>query len=236
MFIILGADEKEYGPVTPGHVIEWIRDGRANLATKAKRPGDPEWRSLGDFAEFNARAQPPVIKPVEPSAPPPVPDDEIVPASLRWRRLPAALIDGTLKSICYLPITVPLARFLFTQARSGKMLTFSEISTATNELVNTHVGQALPLLGLLVAVQLFLLTTRGQSVGKYVLGLRIVRIADNAPAGFRQAFLLRGAAPFVIEQIPVAGFFFWMVDSAFIFRADQRCVHDLIAGTKVVRV
>jgi uncharacterized RDD family membrane protein YckC len=29
---------------------------------------------------------------------------------------------------------------------------------------------------------------------------------------------------------------FWVTDSCFIFRADHRCLHDLMAGTKVVMV
>src|ERR1035437_7406561 len=52
MFKILGTDGKEYGPVTRGNVIEWIRDGRANLQTKAKRSDETEWKTLGDFPEF----------------------------------------------------------------------------------------------------------------------------------------------------------------------------------------
>ena len=33
----------------------------------------------------------------------------------------------------------------------------------------------------------------------------------------------------------VLGFVFLFVDYCFIFREDQRCLHDLIAGTQVVR-
>lgn len=60
MFTILGADGKEYGPVTAGKVGEWLNGGRATLATKAKRVDDTEWKTLGDFAEF---ATPPVTEP-----------------------------------------------------------------------------------------------------------------------------------------------------------------------------
>jgi hypothetical protein len=62
MFTILGSDGKEYGPVTAGKIMEWIRDGRANLQTKARREGEPEWKTLADFADFAAgSASPPVI-------------------------------------------------------------------------------------------------------------------------------------------------------------------------------
>jgi hypothetical protein len=51
MFTILGADGKEYGPVTAGKIHEWIAGGRANLQTKARRAGETEWKTLGDFPE-----------------------------------------------------------------------------------------------------------------------------------------------------------------------------------------
>lgn len=60
MFTILGADGKEYGPVTAGKIMEWIRDGRANLQTKARREGDTEWRTLAEFPDFaTGHAAPP---------------------------------------------------------------------------------------------------------------------------------------------------------------------------------
>jgi hypothetical protein len=54
MFTILGADGKEYGPVAADKVQEWIRGGRANFQTKARRVEETEWKTLGDFPEFTA--------------------------------------------------------------------------------------------------------------------------------------------------------------------------------------
>ncbi len=59
MFTILGADGKEYGPVTAGRVHEWISGGRANLQTKARRADETEWKTLGEFPEFSAAPPPP---------------------------------------------------------------------------------------------------------------------------------------------------------------------------------
>ena len=63
MFIIIGGDGKEYGPVTVEQIRAWLAGGRANLDTKAKAVGTDEWRRLGDFAEFASggiAAPPPV--------------------------------------------------------------------------------------------------------------------------------------------------------------------------------
>jgi hypothetical protein len=56
MFTILGADGKEYGPVTADKIQAWITGGRANRQTKARRDGETEWKALGDFPEFAAAA------------------------------------------------------------------------------------------------------------------------------------------------------------------------------------
>ena len=61
MFIIIGGDGREYGPVTADQVRAWINGGRANLETRAKQAGANEWRRLGDFPEFGAPAEPPTI-------------------------------------------------------------------------------------------------------------------------------------------------------------------------------
>ena len=236
MYIILGTDGKEYGPVTVGNVIEWIRDGRANLETKAKLAREDVWRTLGDFAEFGGR--PPATVP---DAPPvlaahpafELPVAGIEPAS-RWLRLPAAMLDGFLKALCCLPITIPLVRTVMAAALGGEEHTFAEISQITSGIVNDNLPRALPWLGLLVLVQFSLLAWRGQSVGKLLLRLRIVRELDGEAPGVVRAFLIRGSLPFMVEQIPFVGFVFWIVDSCYIFRDDHRCLHDLFAGTTVV--
>ena len=234
MFIIQGADGKEYGPVTTGHVGEWIRDGRANLSTKARRDDETVWKPLGQFEEFRSGPSPAV-----PSAPlmlpvaPPAAVVETIPANL-WLRLPAALIDGFLKTLCFLPTTIPVTRVLLEQAAKGGSTSLTEIAAVTKNVLNTSLEKSLPLLAALLLVQMGLLALRGQSVGKLIVGLRIVRLDGSAP-GFLHAFLLRSCIPFLLEQIPVLGLVFWVVDSCFIFRDDHRCLHDLLAGTRVVR-
>ena len=245
MYTIVGADGKEYGPITAAHIREWILDGRVNLQTRAKLDRENVWKTLGNFAEFARQTAPTQTTPT-PSAPPMVtarPDSSApitaAPAATdtsRWLRLPAAMVDGLLKVLCYLPITIPLLRTALAEALRGEQRSFAEISQLTTQIVDENLPHALPFFGVLVLVQFCLLAWRGQSVGKLLFGLRIVRFPDHTPAGFVRAFLLRGTVPFLLEQIPVLGLLVWAVDSCFIFRQDQRCLHDLIAGTKVVKL
>jgi uncharacterized RDD family membrane protein YckC len=89
------------------------------------------------------------------------------------------------------------------------------------------------LLGLL-GIQLFLLTTCGQTVGKRTIGVRIAMLEDQRNPGFVNAVLLRAFVPGLISMVPFLGTLFSLVDVLFIFREDRRCIHDLIAGTQVV--
>jgi uncharacterized RDD family membrane protein YckC len=82
----------------------------------------------------------------------------------------------------------------------------------------------------LVVVQLIYLARDGQTLGKKALKIRIVRYDDGGNPGFVKAVLLRAFVNGLLGIIPLYG----LVDILFIFGADQRCIHDLIAGTKVV--
>lgn len=54
MFTIIGADGKEYGPVTAEKLREWIASGRANAQTQCRREGETAWSTLGSLPEFAA--------------------------------------------------------------------------------------------------------------------------------------------------------------------------------------
>jgi hypothetical protein len=53
MYKIIGADQKEYGPVTGEQINQWIGQGRVNAQTKARAEGG-DWKTLGEFPEFSA--------------------------------------------------------------------------------------------------------------------------------------------------------------------------------------
>ena len=100
---------------------------------------------------------------------------------------------------------------------------------------------------LFTAMQGSLLATRGQTIGKWLVGTRIVR-ADNDEVptlartlGLRYGTLALGLPatllPLVlVGAIPYPLVVFGLIDIALIFRRDRRCLHDLIARTKVVAV
>ena len=58
MYKIIGADQKEYGPVTEDQINQWISEGRANLHTRIQVEGQNDWQPLGSLAEFAGRFGP----------------------------------------------------------------------------------------------------------------------------------------------------------------------------------
>jgi len=66
MYKIVAADGREYGPVPPEQLRQWIVQGRANAQTRALAEGASEWKSLGaipEFANFFEPQIPPTISP-----------------------------------------------------------------------------------------------------------------------------------------------------------------------------
>lgn len=231
MFTILGADGKEYGPVPAAKVQEWITGGRANFQTKARRVDETDWKTLGDYPEFQG-APPPVAPAVFAGTPVPATAATRAPLADRGRRLAGALIDGFLVWLCKIPIMFAALAVMKEAFADPTALHPEQISAA----VVGAIPRALPFLGLLAVVQTVLLCVRSQSIGKLILGMRIVSVKTGEPGGLLRAFTLRSLVTWLIEQIPLVGYVFWIVDVCFIFRDDHRCLHDLIAGTQVVKI
>jgi len=85
MFTIIGADGKEYGPVSAEKIRDWIAAGRANAQTQCRREGEAGWSTLGsldDFAGAFSATPPPAstlsAQPAAPSSAAPVSAEDIL--------------------------------------------------------------------------------------------------------------------------------------------------------------
>ncbi|MBC5763693.1 RDD family protein [Ramlibacter albus] len=78
------------------------------------------------------------------------------------------------------------------------------------------------------------LARRGQTVGKMVLGIRIVRI-DGSRASLGRLLGLRYGIGTLATVIPAIGQPYALVDALLIFRKSRRCLHDVIADTVVLK-
>jgi hypothetical protein len=58
MYKIIGADQKQYGPISEDQIRQWISEGRVNGQTVACAEGTEEWKPLSQFPEFGFTAPP----------------------------------------------------------------------------------------------------------------------------------------------------------------------------------
>jgi hypothetical protein len=63
MYKIIGADGREYGPVTIEQLKQWIAGNRANRRTSVKSERDTEWKPLDSLPELAGAFIPPPISP-----------------------------------------------------------------------------------------------------------------------------------------------------------------------------
>lgn len=54
MYRIIGADGREYGPISADLLRQWIAENRANANTRVIVEASTDWKSLGSLPEFSA--------------------------------------------------------------------------------------------------------------------------------------------------------------------------------------
>ena len=140
----------------------------------------------------------------------------------RWQRLGGALIDGVIMMVVLFPLLMLLGLASLSAAVEPSF---------THQLVSTAIG-----LAVFTAIQGFTLHTRGQTIGKIALGTRIVAADTQQLVPIGKLLGLRYLPLYLVSAIPLIGSVAGLINILFIFRTDHRCVHDLIAGTVVVRV
>jgi uncharacterized RDD family membrane protein YckC len=155
---------------------------------------------------------------------PPAADLEISQGSIlasRWARLAGSLVDGIVSMIILGPVMYFTG--FWERAMSGEVPILDTIIYG--------------LLGLVVYLVLngYLLSKHGQTIGKLVLGTKIISVETNEILPLWKVFVVRYLPLAVLANLPLIGPLIVMIDSLFIFRKDKRCVHDLIAGTKVIK-
>ena len=75
--------------------------------------------------------------------------------------------------------------------------------------------------------------TRGQTIGKMICGTVVVTKEFRRVSGNRYIFL-RLLPVWIIVDVPFVGGFFAIFDILAIFRPEKNCIHDDIAGTRVI--
>jgi len=89
-------------------------------------------------------------------------------------------------------------------------------------------------LAVYAAVNWSLLEKNGQTIGKKFNGIKIVKTDGSKPSR-NDLIFKRYFAYIVIPMLPVIGQLLSLIGNLMIFGKQRRCLHDHIAGTKVVK-
>ena len=144
-------------------------------------------------------------------------DQDYVLAS-RGSRFAGALIDGLITVLACVPALVMFGGNILDDPSED----------------NIMIVILIPVL-LVTIVQWYLIATSGQSIAKKLLGMKIVRL-DGSDVGFVHGVILRVWALAALQLIPFVGNFIGLADALTIFGVEQRCIHDHIAGTRVISI
>lgn len=148
-------------------------------------------------------------------------DDSEKPLASRWARLGASIIDSIIMMVVLLPVMYLTGGF--DGVMEGRQPSFVY-------------SLGIAVLGIVVffAINYRFLVANGQTVGKKVLEIKIVDLNGNVPV-FQPQLIIRYAVYMLPGQIPVVGQIFSFINILFIFTKEKRCIHDLVAKTKVVQ-
>lgn len=144
----------------------------------------------------------------------------------RYKRLLASLVDCVIGILIMLPLLVFTDYWLVVMAvaKQGQMPPLSYMVS----------GVAYSF-GVFFAINWKFLSREGQTIGKKVVDVSI-RNLDGSRVPMDRLMLRRMLPYYGFYYIPVVGDLLGMVNLLFIFGKKRRCLHDLIAKTKVVNV
>ncbi len=133
-----------------------------------------------------------------------------------YQRFFGSMIDGFITMTILLPIMLKMGLFENAESVQTQIIVF--------------------LLGFLsiIIIHGYFLYTRGQSIGKMLVGTQIVGL-NGRLLSLERIIFLRYMPLQIVAQIPVIGQIIAIFDAIMIFNPDRRCLHDHIASTVVVQ-
>lgn len=140
----------------------------------------------------------------------------------RWSRLGASIIDSLIMAV----FIVPVSYF------SGGFDGLSN-NPPTEPALSYQVIMALLGFGLYCAINWNYLKLNGQTVGKKLLGIKIVHLDGSQPSVNTLVFK-RYAFYIFMPYVPLVGAIVSMVGILMVFGKQRRALHDRVVKTKVI--
>jgi uncharacterized RDD family membrane protein YckC len=147
----------------------------------------------------------------------------------RLTRLGASILDGLIQLAVLAPVIAII--ILFTIGFNESTV---EILEATEDSILFQLLALVLGIAVFLAINFRLLRDNGQTVGKRICNIKIVR-SDGSPADVQHLLLYRYLPVWIIPQIPIVGGIFALLNVLLIFRESRKCLHDDIADTIVIK-
>lgn len=149
------------------------------------------------------------------------------PLATRLERFLGALIDGVINAV----VLVPLSIFVLVPMIAG--MTDGQASVGF-QIVLAVVGFILGML-VLTLIHGYTLAKSGQTLGKVLMKTQIVFSDTGQILPLPQVIGMRYGVMGILGSIPFVGGIIGLVNALMVFRKNQRCLHDDIAGTEVIK-
>ena len=165
MYKIIGADQKEYGPVTAEQLRQWLAEGRVSAQTQVLAEGTTEWKALGILPEFAAAS--PTTPPTMSAMPTPGPEA-------------VGLVNGPAIGLIVVAVLGALAQItslIFNLAGASMLANSRMPKEAWANLFSGTIGVVSGIIGILVSVVILLGALKMKKLESYGLAMTASIIA-----------------------------------------------------------
>jgi hypothetical protein len=182
MYKIIGADQKEYGPIGAEQLRQWIAEGRLSAQTPAQLEGETTWKPISLFPEFAASFPSAPLSPLPP--PPlggmPITDSGAREAALAKVNLPAIFLivtGGLTLAFSILGLVLGLLGFdqmnagAFQQSQTPEMERINSMARGAGATVVRVLGLATGILTILGGMKMRKLESRGLCIAGSIVSM-----------------------------------------------------------------
>lgn len=244
MQIYLARNNEQAGPYTLEQVNHMLAAGQVVLTDLAWHEGMDNWQPMSQLTGGQLQYQPNQAAPFSSAPPmsnapfdaasvPKSPKGQVASAPLAslGKRILGAVLDNVLTIVALSPVITHLNL----DAIAEKSGSFEGMQALMNNVPEMNVLIAMVLLLVIAVAQTALIIKRGQSIGKLILGTRIVDQESGIRPNAMNTFVLRSFVIGLLYNLPFIGMIIMVADLAMlVFSPERISLHDRLAKTLVV--
>ncbi|WP_151963137.1 RDD family protein [Acinetobacter oleivorans] len=251
MQIYLARNNQQAGPYTLEQVNQMLASQQILLTDLAWHEGMTEWKALGELTQGKLVYQPigysaPVIN-TNSSPNETIRQIRVEPKIHELASIPSRALAKIIDLLLWLPIAA-IPSFFFNESQYKqlfelqKQMQSAEVASTKAAELQHQLFTLIPIeawhsmlvyVVIMLAIQAFLLTKYGQSIGKKIVGIKIVDAESNGKVNLTRIFLLRSVVFIILNLLfmPIST----IIDYAFALGQKRQALHDKIARTKVIK-